>query len=64
MDGPPPRRIPPLIDVVPPRVDSAENTSDAAKAMNPNERKAVTACASRHLFPGLSDPLVMPLEWI
>lgn len=46
MDGPPPRRIPPLIDVVPPRADSAENTSDAAKAMNPNQRKAVTACAS------------------
>lgn len=35
-----------------------ETTRDAAKAANRNQRNAVLACSSRHVFPGWELPFV------
>ena len=62
MEGPPllipPRGAPPL------RIESTEKTSEPRKAAKPNQRKAVTAWASRHLLLGSSEPAVTRLEWM
>ena len=60
MDGPP-LRIMLGRGVVLPRIEKTEKINEAAKAANPNQRKAVTACASLQRLPILFEPLVMPL---
>ena len=56
----PPLLMPPVLEVPLLLASKAVKTSDAAHEAKPNQRKAVTACASRHLFPWLTDPLIVP----
>jgi hypothetical protein len=50
--------LPPLPDEKEPLELIKERTKDTAKVANRNQRKAVLACSSRHVFWGVSDPLV------
>ena len=56
----PPLLIPPVLDVPLLFASRAVKISDPTHEAKPNQRKAVTACASWHLFPRLSDPLIVP----
>lgn len=47
-----------------PPPDIAENANEATKAAQPNQRKAVEACASRQRFSVLGEPFVMWFEWV
>lgn len=54
----PPRRIPPR-KLALPRPAMTEKASVATQAAQPNQKKAVEACASRHRFSVLGEPFVM-----
>lgn len=56
----PPLLIPPVLDVPLLFASRAVKTSDATHEAKPNQRKAVTACASWHRFPWLRDPSIVP----
>ena len=56
----PPLLIPPVLDVPLLLASKAVNASDATHEAKPNQRKAVTACASWHLLDWLCDPLIVP----